>query len=133
VRYACLVYHDASSLDVPQEELQGRIRACGGWVEDLEGAGRHVFSAGLQASSTATTLRSRNGKIAVTDGPFTETKEFLAGLTVLEARDLNEALREASKLAACSLGTIEVRAILEPGAAGATALDRRILAAIGEA
>jgi hypothetical protein len=92
-----------------------------------------VFSAGLQSSSTATTLRSRNGKISVTDGPFAETKEFLAGLTVIEARDLNEALREASKLAACSLGTIEVRAILEPGAAVATAIDRRILAAIGEA
>ncbi|MGZ5065912.1 MAG: YciI family protein [Usitatibacter sp.] len=132
MKYACLVYHDASSLDVPQEELRERMRACGEWVESLEGAGQQVFCAALQESSTATTLRSRDGKIAVTDGPFAETKEFLAGLTVLEARDLNEALREASKLAACSLATIEVRAILEPGAAVATALDRKILAAIGE-
>lgn len=68
----------------------------------------------------------------MTDGPFAETKEFLAGLTVIEARDLNEALREASKLAACSLGSIEVRAVLEPGAAGATALDRKILSAMDQ-
>jgi hypothetical protein len=66
----------------------------------------------------------------VTDGPFAETKEFLAGLAVIEARDLNEALREASKLVACSQATIEIRALLEPGAPVATALDRRILAAI---
>ena len=130
MKYACLVYHSAGSLDIPQEDLQERVRNCGAWMGELQEDGRHVFSGGLQDASTAATLRSRDGKVHVTDGPFAETKEFLAGFTVLEARDMNDALREAAKLAACSLGTIEVRAILEPGAAVSTAIDRRILAAI---
>ena len=133
MKYACLVYHNEASLDVPQAELERRVRSCGEWIAELESAKRHVFSAGLQAAGTAATLRSRNGRVAVTGGPYAETNEFLGGLTIIEARDLNEALREASKLAACSLGTIEVRAVLEPGAAVSTELDRKILAAIDQA
>jgi hypothetical protein len=133
MKYICLVYHDAKSLDIPQGELEARVRDCGAWVEDLAKGGQHVLSAGLQSVETATTLRSRNGKVSVTDGPFAETKEFLAGFTLLEARDLNEAIRQASKLAACSQGSIEVRPLLELGVEMTNPLDRKIQAAVREA
>jgi hypothetical protein len=130
MKYLCLVYHDETTLDIPDEELEARLRACGTWVGDLTRGGRHIYSAALQAAETATTLRSRNGRVSLTDGPFAETKEVLAGFTLIEAPDLNEALREASKLAACCAATIEVRALLGPGVEVSTARDRKIASAI---
>ncbi|HEX7559264.1 MAG TPA: YciI family protein, partial [Usitatibacter sp.] len=65
--------------------------------------------------------------------PFAETKEVLAGFTLIEARDLNEALRQASKLAACSRASIEVRPLMQPGVEMANERDRRIQAALSEA
>jgi hypothetical protein len=133
MKYACLVYHEERDLDIPQDELRDRMRSCGAWVSDLERGGQHVVCAALQSAGTATTLRSRNGKISVTDGPFAETKEVLAGFTLIEARDLNEALRQASKLAACSRGSIEVRPLMQPGVEMANERDRRIQAALTDA
>ena len=73
------------------------------------------FSAGhaRQPVSTATTLRLRNGEVAITDGPFAETKEQLAGFYLLEARDLNEALTKAAKIPPARIGSIEVRPVRE--------------------
>jgi hypothetical protein len=133
MKYACLVYQEERNLDIPHEEIRDRMRACGAWVSDLERSGQHVVSAGLQSVGTATTLRSRNGKISLTDGPFAETKEVLAGFTLIEARDLNEALRQASKLAACSGGSIEVRPLMQPGVDMASERDRKIQAALIDA
>ena len=73
-----------------------------------------MFSEGLQAATTATTLRKRNGEIVVTDGPFAETKEVLGGFTILEARDLNEAILQGMKLAEACRGTVEVRPVFDP-------------------
>jgi hypothetical protein len=61
--------------------------------------------------ATATTVRVRNGKVSVTDGPFAETKEFLAGFYMIEARDLNEAIQLAAKIPPAAVGSIEVRPI----------------------
>jgi hypothetical protein len=61
--------------------------------------------------ATATTVRVRNGKVSVTDGPFAETKECLAGFYLIEARDLNEAIQVASKIPPASVGSIEVRPV----------------------
>jgi hypothetical protein len=133
MKYACLVYHGEGDLDIPDDELRDCMRGCGAWVSDLERGGQHIVSAALQSAGTATTLRSRNGKISVTDGPFAETKEFLAGFTLIEARDLNEALRQAWKLAGCSRATIEVRPLMQPGVGMSNERDRRIQAALGEA
>jgi hypothetical protein len=113
MRYVCLVYQDERNLDIPRDRLEARVRECAAWVEDLAKGGQHIYSAGLQSVATAMTLRSRDGKVSVTDGPFAETKEFLAGFTLIDARDLNDAIRQASRLAACSRGSIEVRPLLE--------------------
>ena len=93
MKFLCLVYHEEATLAaLSQTQLDGLVHACTKWVEDLERGGHHVFSAGLQSTRTAKTVRHRNGKLAVTDGPFAETKEFLGGFTVIEAKDLDEAL-----------------------------------------
>src|SRR4051794_19641418 len=115
MKYACLVYLDpANAAAITDADMDKIVAEVGAWVDDLEKNGKHVFSAGLQATSTATTLRKRNGEIAVTDGPFMETKEILGGLTILEARDLNEALLHGMKLAECCGGTVEVRPEMDP-------------------
>jgi hypothetical protein len=64
---------------------------------------------------TATAVRNLNGKLSVTDGPFAETKEILGGFTIIDARDLNEAIHLVSKFPAALIGSAEVRPALEPG------------------
>jgi hypothetical protein len=131
MKYICLVYHEEKKLDaLSQQELDALVGECGAWVEQLAKGGHHVFSAGLQCVRTAMTLRNRNGKLAVTDGPFAETKEFLGGFTIISARDLNEAIQLASQLPAGRLGSIEVRPVLESDAELTDPLDLKIGAAI---
>jgi hypothetical protein len=127
MKYICLVYHEEKKLDaLSPAELEGLVGECGGWVRELDEGGHHVFSAGLQSVRAAMTLRNRNGKLAMTDGPFAETKEFLGGFTIVNARDLNEAIQLASKLPAVRLGSIEVRPVLEPDVESTDPLDRKI-------
>ena len=127
MKFICLVYNDEARLEALADyELAAMTHACLHCVRKLERSGRHVVSMRLQSRRTATTLRARGGRVSMSDGPFTETKEHLAGFTVFDARDLNDALRIASALPAARYGTVEVRPVLEPGAPLATALDRRI-------
>jgi len=75
----------------------------------LERSGHHIASSPLQPVRTATTIRVRNGNMTITDGPFAETKEQLAGFYLIEAHDLNEAIRLASQMPPARLGSIEIR------------------------
>jgi hypothetical protein len=131
MRYICLVYHDEKKLDaLSQAELKALVGECGAWVQELEKGGHHVFSAGLQSVRTARTVRKRNGKLAMSDGPFAETKEFLGGFTIVNARDLNEAIQLASKHPAVRLATIEVRPVLDPDVQLTDPLDQKLGVAI---
>jgi len=131
MQYMCLVYHEQEKLEaLSQPQMDALVGACIGWVEDLERGGHHVCSAGLQSVQSATTVRHRGGKLAVTDGPFAETKEFLGGFTLINARDLNEAIQLAAKFPAARIGSMEVRPVLEPGGALNAPLDQKISAAI---
>jgi hypothetical protein len=78
-------------------------------VDELRSSGQHIAADALQTVETATTIRVRNGKVSITDGPFAETKEQLGGFFLIEARDLNEAIRIASKIAGARIGCVEVR------------------------
>jgi hypothetical protein len=134
MKFACLVYHDATKVADLSEEQQvaaivAECEAAGAWAAELEKGGHHVFSAGLQSVRTATTVRSCTGKLTMTDGPFAETKEFLGGFTIIEARDLKEALQLASKFAS-ALVTVEVRPTLDANAELTDPLDRKIAAAM---
>lgn len=114
MKYVCLVYHEEGHLDgLSDEALECKTGECGAWVAEMERGGHHVFSSGLQSVRTATTIRRRGGELQMTDGPFAETKEVLGGLTILEARDLNEALQLASKFPAATMGTVEVRPLFD--------------------
>jgi hypothetical protein len=74
-------------------------------------SGHCLASEALQSVNSATTVRMRNGKMSITDGPFAETKEQLAGFYMIDARDLNEAIQIASKIPPARVGSIEVRPI----------------------
>jgi hypothetical protein len=77
----------------------------------VRASGHCVASEALESVAAATTVRVRNGKVSVTDGPFAETKEQLAGFYLIDARDLNEAISLAAKIPPAKVGSIEVRPI----------------------
>jgi len=84
--------------------------------QDLESRGQYVSANPLQPVATATSVRVRNGKPVVTDGPFAETREQLGGYFMIEAKDLNEVITIAARIPGARKGTIEVRPVMEiPG------------------
>jgi hypothetical protein len=131
MRFLCLVYHEEEKLAaLSQSEMDSLVGACIRWVENLEKGGHHILSAGLRSVRSAATVRIRDGKLSTTDGPFAETKEFLGGFTLMSAKDFGEALQLAAKFPAASIGSMEVRPLIEPGETVADPLDQKILAAI---
>ena len=105
MKYLCLVYLDEKRLgELPDED-------CVAFDEGVRKSGHCIASEALQSVSTATTVRMRNGKMSITDGPFAETKEQLAGFYMIEARDLNGAIQIASKMPPARVGSVEVRPI----------------------
>ena len=105
MRFLCLVYGDEKTLqDMPYDE-------CVSYDAKLRDSGQCLASESLQPTATAATVRVRNGKIHVTDGPFMETKEILAGFYLVEAPDLNGAIAIAAKIPPAQVGSIEVRSI----------------------
>ncbi len=105
MKYLCLVYLDEKRLDeLPDEE-------CVAYDVEIRNSGHCVASEALESVQTATTVRIRNGRVSVTDGPFAETKEQLAGFYLIEAKHLNEAIQLASKIPPARVGSIEVRPV----------------------
>jgi hypothetical protein len=110
MRYLCLVYHDEKKLDaLSKSEWEALVDAHLDYDDVLRETGQFVIGQALLPVDTATTVRIRNGKLSVTDGPFAETKEQLSGIILIEARDLNEAIQVATKIPSAQLGSIEVR------------------------
>jgi hypothetical protein len=105
MKYLCLVYGEERNIQTLDD------RECLAFDQGLRDSGRCVASEALQPVETATTLRVRDGKLSVSDGPFAETKEALAGFYLIEARDLNEAIQLASKIPPARVGSIEVRPV----------------------
>lgn len=114
MRYLCLVYYDEAKLDaLSPSEYDALMREALANTEELREKGHYVSGNKLQPARTASTVRIRSGKLSVTDGPFAETKEQLGGYLMIEAADLNEAIRIASRLPPARLGSIEIRALDE--------------------
>ena len=107
MKYLCLVYLEGSKL---RAVADSECRACGNGFRER---GLLVAAEALQPIETATTVRVRNGKVSVTDGPFAETKEQLAGFYLIDARDLNEAIQVAAKIPPAREGSVEVRPVRE--------------------
>jgi hypothetical protein len=110
----------AEGLPTP-DELTVLQRECPAWVEEMDGRGVRLLGRELDLPETATTVRVRDGETLVTDGPFAETKEFMAGFDVLECADLDEAIEVAGKRPSSWFQTIEIRPFTEGLALGEAA------------
>jgi hypothetical protein len=107
MKYLCLVYGEEKEIGAMTDD------GCMAYDQTLRSTGRCLASEALQAVHTAATVRVRDGKVSVRDGPFTETKEHLAGFYLIDATDLNDAVQVASKIPAARVGSIEVRPVRE--------------------
>jgi hypothetical protein len=105
MKYLCLVYMEESTL------AQVSDTECKAYGDGLRQSGRWIGGEALQPVHTATTVRVRNGKVTMTDGPFAETKEQLAGFYMVDAKDLDEAIEIASRIPPARVGSIEVRPV----------------------
>ncbi|HUN85866.1 MAG TPA: YciI family protein [Terracidiphilus sp.] len=114
MKYLFLVFYDEKNLDaLSEQESQDLTDAALEYDNELRKGGHFVTANALAPVSAASTVRVRNGKVIVTDGPFAETNEQIGGFLLIEARDLNEAIQLASKVPPIRMGGIEVRPIKE--------------------
>jgi len=114
MKYLCLIYDDEKKwATMSKAEADAYMGEYFAFTEGIKGSGHYIGGNALQPVQTATTVRSRNGKLSTTDGPFAETKEQLGGYYLIEARDLNDALQVAQKIPSVRTGSIEVRPIQE--------------------
>jgi len=110
MRYLVLIRLDQQMLDaMPESEMSVLNDRHLELNESLLKSGHFIEAEALEPAPTTAVVRVREGKVGVTDGPFAETKEQVAGFYLLEARDLNEAIQVAARIPSAALGTIEVR------------------------
>ena len=111
MQYMLLVYMDEQALD--ETEREQCYVASVQLTHDLNSTGQYLAAAPLHPTSTATSVRVRDGKRLVTDGPFAETREQLGGYYLIEAKDLDEAMAVAARIPGARRGTVEVRPVVE--------------------
>ena len=116
MKYACLVYCEPSALGaLSAEEKAALDRDSLAYDEKLMREGHFIAASALQGVSTASTIRVRDGRMSMTDGPFAETREVLAGFIFIEAANVDEARRIAADIPMARHGCIEVRPELDFG------------------
>ena len=114
MKFIALIYNDESRMaDATPADGAALFEAHGKFGADARGSGVFEGGDGLQGSSTATTVRVRDGERLLTDGPFAETKEQLGGFYALECKDLDEALAWAARIPEAQYGAIEVRPVID--------------------
>ncbi len=110
MKYVCLGYIDESKFAaIPPEVAQKMMDECFAYDDELRRGGHFIGGEALDTARNAVTLRTRDGEVVVTDGPFAETKETLGGILFLEARDLNHAIALMSKHPGVKMGPFEIR------------------------
>lgn len=105
MKYLCLVYGEEEKIAAMSDD------ECMAFDTALRRRNQCIASEALLPVASATSVRVRNGKVAISDGPFAETKENLAGFYLIDARDLNEAIQIAAQIPPARVGTIEVRPV----------------------
>jgi hypothetical protein len=111
MKYMLLIYGDEQVLDA--EEREKCYGESAGLARDLNASGKYLGASPLHLTSTATSVRVRDGKRLVTDGPFAETREQLGGYYLVEAKDLDEARAIAARIPGARHGSIEVRPVMQ--------------------
>jgi hypothetical protein len=110
MKYICLGYIEANKFETMSEsERNAMLDECFTYDDQLRRNGHFAGGEALQGANTAMTVRWKNGKVSVTDGPYAETKEQVGGILVLEARDLNHAVQLISKHPGVKAGPFEIR------------------------
>ena len=114
MRYLCLIYDEEKTFTAMSKgEIDKLMAEYGTFTESIKKGGQYLAGHQLAPVNSATTVRVRNGKLSTTDGPFAETKEQLGGYYLIDARDLNDAIRIASRIPSARFGSIEVRPLHE--------------------
>ena len=112
MKFAIIIYTDRALLDaLPEGQFDAKMRDCLEHADELRQDGQLLDSQMLQGAATAKSVRVRNGRQTIVDGPFAETKEMLAGFNLIEAEDMDEAVRIASEFPWSHTGCVEVRAV----------------------
>lgn len=112
MKYLCMIFYDERKHTAMSEpEHEALTDEALDYDDVMRRGGHYVTSGALEAVHAASTLRMREGKLSITDGPFAETNEQIGGFIVIEARDLNEAIQVASRIPPARLGGVEVRPI----------------------
>ena len=112
MKFMLLIYNDGALLDaLPATEADGMMRDCLSHADELRRDGYLIESQMLQGKEAAKSVRIRNGRLSATDGPFTEAKEVLGGFNLIEATDMDEAVRIAAEFPWARTGCVEVRPV----------------------
>lgn len=117
MKFMLLVYNDPTLVDaMPASQFDSEMRTCLDHADELQSSGHLLESQQLEPVRTARSVRVRGGKLSITDGPFAETKEILGGFNIIEAENMEEAVRIASEFPWIRTGCIEVRPVRDIGA-----------------
>lgn len=112
MQFLLLVYNDPALVGaLPPQEYDAEMRTCIAHADELRSEGRLLDSQQLESPATAKSVRIRNGRQSTVDGPFAETKELLGGFNLIEAADMDEAVRIAASFPWARTGCIEVRPV----------------------
>ena len=122
MKFLCLICAEKVMEHLSEADADRHFDEYAAFTREIRDSGHYVGCNRLLPVETAITVRVRNGRLSTTDGPFTETKEQIGGYFVVEARDLNEAIRVAARIPGARIGSVEVRPIAE---------DERTLRALG--
>lgn len=123
MKYLCLICAEVVMEQMLDADAEKHFQEYAEFTQAIKRNGHFLGGNRLQPAATATTVRVRNGKVSVTDGPFAETKEQFGGYYVIEAHDLNEAIQVAAKIPGARFGCVEVRPIAEDAPTLALGLD----------
>ncbi len=114
MKFMLIVHHDEEAFDkIEKEKRQQMLAESIALTHQLHATGQYLSASPLQPAATAVMVRVREGKPLVTDGPFIETREQIAGYFLIDARDLNEAISIAARVPGAGIGTVEVRPLIE--------------------
>lgn len=113
MRYACLIYYDPKVLFGGSQEANDALATCEHYDVNLKESGHFVHAEALELPEGSITLTVRDGRMSTTDGPFMETKDMLGGIVLIDAVDMNEAVRVIGAHPLARIGAIEVRPVVD--------------------
>jgi hypothetical protein len=113
MKFLCLICAEKVMEQMTADDAEKHYQEYAEFTEEIRRSGHYLGCNRLLPPAAATTIRVRNGKVSATDGPWVETKEQLGGYYLIEARDLNEAIRVAAKIPGAARGCVEIRPVAE--------------------